>query len=187
MMLTAAILPKYARFTLPGNATAHLLAAMFGSGIIETVLTSALPHPSHRSNYSPDRYRMRELFFGLRESGLLLPPSSVHGGLDGSMFLGSLAFCHSALVGSGYQVARCLPICSLYNYIATDICRNTALVVKGRLMMARALLSCRELTSTWLALFAISRNHDLPRTALTGDILDRSILDVHEMVGATPY
>jgi hypothetical protein len=103
------------------------------------------------------------------------------------MFLGSLAFCHSALVGAGYQVARCLPICSLYNYIATDICRNTVLVVKGRLMMARALLSCRELTSAWLALYAISRNHDLPRAALTGEILDRSIVDVQEMVGAAPY
>jgi len=118
---------------------------------------------------------------------MLLPPNCLHGGLDGLAFLGSLAFFYNTFMVTGYQVARCVPICALYNYIATDICRNTMLAIKGRLMMARALLHCRELQSTWLILFSIAKCHDLPRSVFTSEYMDKLIVQVQERLGAEPY
>jgi len=137
--------------------------------------------------FSPNKYRMREIFFGLRESSLLLPPSSVYGGLDGSTFLSLLAFFHNSLITADYQPARCLPICSLYTYIATDICRNVVLAVKGRLMMARALLRCRSLTAMWWTLYSVSQGHDLPKPLLAGEVLDGTIAEVQAMDAVVPY
>jgi hypothetical protein len=187
MMLTVVVLSKQSRLTVPGHATAHLHSALFASGIIESVLGAALPHPSHRILFALNKYRMRELFFGLRESEMLLPPNCLHGGLDGVAFLGALAFFYNTFMVTGYQIARCVPLCALYNYVATDICRNTQLAIKGRLMMARALLYCREMQSTWLILFSVAKCHDLPRSVFTCEYMDKLIVEVKERLGAEPF
>jgi hypothetical protein len=92
MLLTVVVLAKHARLTTPKDATAHLHAALFASAILESILTSSLPHPSHRISFSLDKYRLREIFCGLRETRLVLPPNAVHGGVDGIVFLGALSF-----------------------------------------------------------------------------------------------
>lgn len=187
MLLTVPILAKHARLTMPGHVTAHLHGALFASSILEAVVTSALPHPSHRVLFTPTKYRMREIFFGLRESHALLPPNSVHGGVDAATFLGSLAFFQNALLIFGYQPARCLPFCSVYNYIATDRCRDKKLAIKGRLMMIRSLIKCRALTAAWQALRAIAQGHDLPRPLITGELLDRMNVEAQEAGTAKPF
>ena len=187
MLLIIVILAKHARLTMPKDATAHLHAALFASGILEAVVSTALPHPTQRLGFALDKYRMREIFFGLRESSFLMTPNSVHGGVDGATFLSALSFFHSTLLAADYQPARCLPMCSLYNYIATDVCRSRQHSIAGRLMMARALLRCRSLTHAWLALHAVANDYDKPRALLAGDVLDRAIVEVPDTSGATPF
>jgi len=187
MLLSVVVLAKHARLTTPKDSTAHLHAALFASSILEAILTNSLPHPSHRILFSLDKYRLREIFCGLRESRLLLPPNAVHGGVDGLVFLGALAFFHDTLLVANYQLSRCLPVCSLYNYIATDICRNLSLVVKGRLLMAHALIKSQAFDSAWFVLYGISKSHDQPRSLLASEVMDRMIAEMPDVASGSPY
>ena len=99
----------------------------------KAILTNSLPNPPRREQYAPSRHRLREIFYGLRETRMILPPNSVYGGVDGCNLLTALNFFQNTLVVMDYQPARALPICAVYTYVATDICRNMTLSVKGRL------------------------------------------------------
>lgn len=61
MLLSVIILAKHARLTMPKDNAAHLHSALFASAILEAILTSSLPHPSHRKSFSLDKYRLREV------------------------------------------------------------------------------------------------------------------------------
>eukprot|EP00931_Biecheleriopsis_adriatica_P060541 TRINITY_DN36370_c0_g1_i1.p1 TRINITY_DN36370_c0_g1~~TRINITY_DN36370_c0_g1_i1.p1 ORF type:complete len:3594 (+),score=919.56 TRINITY_DN36370_c0_g1_i1:56-10837(+) len=187
MLLTVVILAKHARLTRPKDATVHLNAALFSSSIVEAILTTALPNPPRRSLFAPSRYRLRELFFGLRETRLLLPPNSVYGGLDGMTFLGAFDFFQNTLIAMDYQPARCLPMCALHNYITTDVCRNLALAVKGRLVAAKSLIRCRSLSDAWLALWSIAKVQDKPRAMLTRELLDNLVVEAQDMTATAPF
>jgi len=187
LLLTVVVLSKHARLTKPKDVTAHLNAALFASNIIEAILTTALPNPPRRDQYALGRHRLREIFFGLRETRMILPPSSVHGGVDGANFLGALDFFQNTLLVADYQPARCLPVCTLYNYLATDVFRNMALAIKGRLMAAQALIRCCSLTEAWLALHAVSRGYDKPRGLMASEALDIAVAEAQEITAAQPF
>eukprot|EP00930_Biecheleria_cincta_P076561 TRINITY_DN6376_c0_g4_i1.p1 TRINITY_DN6376_c0_g4~~TRINITY_DN6376_c0_g4_i1.p1 ORF type:complete len:3084 (-),score=609.55 TRINITY_DN6376_c0_g4_i1:253-8580(-) len=187
MLLTIVLLAKHAQLTKPKDTNAHLHAALLASHIVEAVLMTAMPNPSSRELFAPCRHRLREIFFGMRETGMLLPPNSVHGGVDGTTFLGAIAFFQNTLTALDYQPARCLPLCALHNYVATDVCRNLALTIRGRLMAVRSLVKCRLLTDAWLALFSIAKGHDKPRSMLSSEVIDKSILDARELSTTSPF
>eukprot|EP00929_Paragymnodinium_shiwhaense_P031007 TRINITY_DN17469_c0_g2_i1.p1 TRINITY_DN17469_c0_g2~~TRINITY_DN17469_c0_g2_i1.p1 ORF type:complete len:3828 (-),score=1166.38 TRINITY_DN17469_c0_g2_i1:164-11647(-) len=187
MLLTVVVLAKHARLTTPKSTTSHLSAALFASAIIEAVLFSSLPHPSQRTLFSIDKYRMREIFFGLRESRVLLPPNSVFGGVDGTTFMSSLSFFHNTLLAMGYQQAKSIPLCALHNYIATDVCRSPPFVLKGRLMMAHSLIRCRNFDAAWLTMYSVSKRHDMPRALLINELLDSNVEAAQDMAATKPY
>lgn len=187
LLLSVVLLAKHARLTKPKDMMAHLNATLFASNILEAILTTALPNPPRRDEFVPNKHRLREIFFGLRETRMILPPSSVYGGVDGCNFLSALSFFQNTLVVMNYQPARALPICSLYTYVATDVCRNVALSIKGRLLMVQSLIRCRFFTEAWLALYAISQNHDQPRGLVEAEALDKAIVEAQEMSNATPF
>lgn len=187
MLLSVVLLAKHAQLTKPKDTSAHLNAALLASHIVEAVLMTAMPNPSSRELFAPCRHRLREIFFGMRETRMLLPPNSVHGGLDGMTFLGAIAFFQNTLTALDYQPARCLPLCSVHNYVATDVCRNLALSIKGRLMAVKALIKCRLLTDAWLAVFSIAKGHDKPRSLLSNEVIDKSILDAQELSATAPF
>jgi len=187
LLLTVVLLAKHARLTKPKDMMAHLNATLFASSILEAILTNALPNPPRREQYAPNKHRLREIFFGLRETRMILPASSVYGGVDGSNFLQALSFFQKTLVVMDYQPVRALPMCSLYTYVATDICRNVALSIKGRLLMVQSLIRCRSLTEAWLGLYAISQNHDPPRGLVEAEALDKAVVEAQEMTNATPF
>jgi len=185
LLLSVVLLAKHARLTRPKDMMAHLNAALFASNIIEAILTTSLPNPSRREQFA--RFRLREIFFGLRETRMIMPPSSVYGGVDGSNFLNALGFFLNTFMVMDYQPARCLPICALYNYIATDVCRNAALATKGRLLTVQALLRCRSFTEAWLALYSLSRGHDQPKGLVEAEALDTAVVEAQEMAAAEPF
>jgi hypothetical protein len=187
MLLIIVVLAKHARLTTPRDMAAQVNASLFGSTIVEAVLKAGLPHPYQRIDFSLDRYQMREIFYGLREASILLPPSSVHGGVDGLTFFGSLAFFHKTLLATEYQQERCLPLCSMFNYVATDVCRNSAVAMDARLFMASALIRCRSLTAAWLALHAASKLHGMPRALGTSQCLDSIVADAQDLADVTPF
>ncbi|CAE7632541.1 Mpped1 [Symbiodinium pilosum] len=187
LLLTVVILSKHARLTKPKDVMAHLNAALFASNIVEAILTTALPNPPRRDQFALGRHRLREIFFGLRETRMILPPSSVHGGVDGANFLGALSFFQNTLLVTEYQPARCLPVCMLYDYVATDVCRNLTLAIKGRLMAAHSLIRCRSLTEAWLALYAVSRGYDKPRGLMATEALDVAVTEALEITAAQPF
>eukprot|EP00927_Polykrikos_kofoidii_P046298 TRINITY_DN40521_c0_g4_i1.p1 TRINITY_DN40521_c0_g4~~TRINITY_DN40521_c0_g4_i1.p1 ORF type:complete len:2318 (+),score=451.91 TRINITY_DN40521_c0_g4_i1:703-6954(+) len=187
MMLAVIVVSKHARLITPGHAASHFNAALFASAIIEAVLHSALPHPSQRMKFAPEKYRMREIFFGLRESRLLLSPNSVYGGVDGRSFLDALIFFHQAIHAAGCQLERCLPLCSLHVYVATDVCRSRVLAITGRLMMTRSLIACRSFASAWTACYSIVRRHDMPRALLVNEVLDALVVDAKDAASASPF
>ncbi|CAE7214873.1 obg [Symbiodinium natans] len=187
LLLTVVILSKHARLTKPKDVTSHLNAALFASNIIEAILTTALPNPPRRDQFALGRHRLREIFFGLRETRMILSPSSVHGGVDGANFLGALGFFQNTLLVTDYQPSRCLPICMLYNYVATDVCRNLALAVKGRLMAVHSLIRCCSLTEAWLALHSVSRGYDKPRGLMASEALDIAVAEAQEITAAQPF
>lgn len=201
MLLSLTILRKHAQMTMPDHSRAHLNAALFASEIVEAVLAATLPHPLEdpgsrhrpvfpRVSFAPDKYRMREIFFGLREFNGLLPPSSVHGGLDGLTFLDTLSFFYNTLHMADYQTARCIPMCSLYSYVAADVCRNRTFTIRGGLMTARCLIKTQQLTSAWLSLHAVARGYGAPSeppSLLGGEVLDQLLVEVQEAQGHTPF
>jgi hypothetical protein len=187
MLLIIVVLAKHARLTTPRDMAAQVNASLFGSAIIEAVLKAGLPHPYQRIDFSFDRYRMREIFYGLREASSLLPPSSVHGGVDGLTFFGSLAFFHKTLVATDYQPERCLPLCSMFNYVATDVCRNSKVAMGARLFMASALIRCRSFAAAWMGLYAASKMHGMPRALVASECLDTIVVDAQDLSGVTPF
>eukprot|EP00928_Gymnodinium_smaydae_P013443 TRINITY_DN14900_c0_g2_i2.p1 TRINITY_DN14900_c0_g2~~TRINITY_DN14900_c0_g2_i2.p1 ORF type:complete len:3483 (-),score=804.97 TRINITY_DN14900_c0_g2_i2:72-9770(-) len=187
MLLTIVILAKHARLTMPRDMSAHLSASLFASGVVEAVLGSGLPHPCERLRYAPDRYRLREIFLGLRETDSLLTSSSLHGGLDGVAFCSALSFFHKTLAALEYQPERCLPICSLFNHVATGVCRSRRLATRSRLLAAQALVRCRSFGSAWRVLFALSRNHDMPRPLLANETLDALVVDSRDAADTAPF
>lgn len=64
----------------------------------EAILTNSLPNPPRREQYAPSRHRLREIFYGLRETRMILPPNSVYGGVDGCNLLTALNFFQNTLV-----------------------------------------------------------------------------------------
>jgi len=187
LLLTVAILAKLTQLTKPDHAISHLHAAVFASGIIEAVLTTSLPHPQHRVQLSPDVYTMRGIFFGLRESRMLLRPNSTHGGVDGTNFLGALQFFIQAMLTTGYTPARCVSLCALYTYIAGDVCRHQRLAIQGRLLMARSLIRCRSLASAWWTLYSVSKGHSYLSPMLTGGKLELSLAEASSFAGLPTF